>query len=102
MTPRTKAAKKHRRPVAGVKRPPISRRRATSIALKRVAEALIDCEAYDDLPAGYSAYWAGSKPKNCWYVLCGAKTQSLDGRRALLCISKETGKVILETEVGGG
>lgn len=83
-------------------RSPISRRRAASIALKQVAEALIDCEVHDDLPAGYSAYWAGSKPKNSWYVLCEAKTQSLDGRRALLCISKETGQVILDTEVGGG
>jgi len=100
--PKVVRNKKIRAVVRG-KPPSISRQRASSIALKQVAASLIKCEVYEDLPPGYSVYWPGPKPADCWYVVCGSSNaQILDGRRSLMCISKKTGRVLLESMVGSG
>jgi hypothetical protein len=74
--------------------------RAEAIARARVASESFACDVYEELPACYSVYWVGPPPKDCWYVICGpVQPLMLGGSRSLVCISKQSGRVLLVTSV---
>ena len=81
----------------------VSRVRAAAIALARVAQWMIGCEAFDVLPKWYKpGYAAGKPPKNCWYVFCGQKEPiTTGGISTLLCVSKRSGRVLFIENIHG-
>ncbi len=83
----------------------VSRARAEEIALAACAREMIVCEVHEALPTGYTGYNLPIPPELCWWVVCGSVTQNmLDGApKALLCISRRTGRVIWRgTVISGG
>ena len=83
---------------------PILRARAEEIALSEVAREMIDCEAYEALPASYTGYGLPKPSEPCWWVVCGAATHNvLDGPpRTLFCVSRMTGRVLGRGSVSSG
>ena len=91
-------------PAGNATPPEVSRARAEEIALAAVAREMIGCEVHEALPAGCTGYALPTPAEPCWWVVCGPVTRNmLDGPpKVLLCISRQTGRVVWRGEVRSG
>lgn len=95
---------KNNAPTGNATAPGVSRARAEEIALAACAREMIGCEVHEALPAGYTGYALPTPPEPCWWAVCGPVNRTmLDGPpKALLCISRRTGRVLWRGEVRSG
>jgi hypothetical protein len=80
------------RPADGGRFMEVSRARAMTIARRRVASQLIECDVSEAAPQ-INGYCVPPLPLDCWYVRCMPAVLRLGGTSLVVCVCKRTGRV---------